>query len=183
MPDETDEEAQKRRQSPPPVEFLKPGETQAPLPTRDQPPAAWVPRPEEYQPPRSWTPPARPTAAGGPNLPKIAGALLIVAAVLGMAGSVYNAVTLPSVSEYRNFTQNNSPAYVAALQICGLLSIWSQAMAFLGGIMAFQRMNWKLTLVCAIFSLATLGFFLFEASLIGFIALLVTIRARPFFVT
>ena len=181
MASDSPEEEQKKRQSPPPVEFLKPGEAQAPLPPRDQP-AAWVPRPEDYQPPPAWTPPAG-QGRGASNLPRIAGTLLAVSAILGMAGAIYNAVTLPSVADYANYTQNTSPALVAASQICGLISIWSQAMALLGGVMAYQRMNWKLTVVCAIFSLATLGFFLFEASLIGFLALIITIRARPFFIS
>ena len=182
MPDETEEEAQKKRQSPPPLEFLRPGEAQAPLPPRDQSPAAWVPKPEEYQPPSSWTPPPR-VRASASNLPKIVGILLILSAGLGMAGAIYSALNLPSPSEYANFTQQNSPAYLAAAQLCGLLSIWAQGMALLGGIMAFQRMNWKLTVVCAIFSLATLGFFFVEGSLVGFLALILTIRARPYFVS
>ena len=182
MADAPGEDEQKKRQSPPPVEFLRPGETQAPLPARDQTPAAWVPRPEEYQRPTSWMPPSS-AAPATSNLPKVAGVLLITSAVVGMSGAIYNAVTLPSVAEYTNFTQGNSPATVAFLQICGLISIWSQALAFLGGVMAFQRMNWKLTLVCALFSLGTLGFFYVEASLIGLIGLLITVRARPFFLS
>ena len=182
MADGSGDEDERRRPSPPPVEFLKPHEAPAPLPPRDQPPAAWVPRPEDFRSPASWRPPPGGAPAAS-NLPRIAGALLLASAVIGMAGSVYNAVTLPSVSDYANFTQNNTPAVVATAQICGLISIWAQAMALLGGIMAFQRMNWKLTLVCAIFSLATLGFVYFEASLVGALALLVTIRARPFFLS
>ncbi len=177
---EGDEPEGKKRPAPPPLEFLQPGESQAPLPPRDQP-AAWVPRPEEYQPPPTWGPPTGPRP-GASNLPKIAGILLAASAVLGMAGAIYNAVNLPTVDQYRNFT-NNSQALIAVSQVCGLISIWSQAMALLGGVMAYQRMNWKLTVVCAIFSLATLGFFLFEASLIGFLALIITIRARPYFIT
>jgi len=183
MAEESGEEEPKKRPSLPPVEFLKPGETQGPLPPRDQLPAAWVPRPEEYQRPTSWIPPTSSAPRAPSNLPKIAGILLIVSAVVGMSGAIYNAVTLPSVAEYTNFTQGNSPTTVALLQICGLISIWSQGLAFLGGVMAFQRMNWKLTLVCAIFSLATLGFFYVEGSLIGLVGLIVTIRARPYFLT
>lgn len=176
----TDEDL-KKRPSPPPVEFLRPGEEQAPLPPRDQPPAAWVPRPEDYQAPQGWRPPTTPPS-GASNLPKIAGVLLVLSAVLGMAGAIYSAVNLPSVSDYANFT-NGSPAVLAAGQVCGLISIWSQAMALLGGVMAFQRLNWKLTLVCAIFSLATLGYFFFEASLVGILALIFTVRARSSFIT
>lgn len=180
MAEESSEEEQKRRQAAPPLEFLKPGESQAPLPARDQP-AAWVPRPDEYQ-PQSWPVPARPPAAAS-NLPKIAGILLILAGVVGMAGAIYNAVILPTAAEYAAFLASNSPTFLAVLQVCGLVSIWSQALAVLGGVMAFQRMNWKLTLVCAIFSLLTLGFFLFEASVLGLIGLIVVIRARPYFIT
>jgi hypothetical protein len=183
MAAEPDQEGPKKRPSPPPVEFLRPGEEQGPLPPRDQTPAAWVPRPEDYQRPSSWMPPPAGTPRPASNLPRIAGILLLVSAVVGMAGAVYNAVTLPTVADYANYTRNNSPTTVALLQICGVISIWSQGLAFLGGVMALQRQNWRLTLVCAIFSLATLGFFLFEASLIGMIGLLVTIRARPYFLS
>jgi len=183
MADGSGEEDEKRRPNPPPVEFLKPDEAPPPLPPRDQPPAAWVPRPEDFRAPASWTSQQPGGAPGASNLPRIAGVLLLVSAVLGMAGAVYNAVNLPSPSDYANFTQNNTPSIVAILQICGLVSIWAQAMAMLGGIMAFQRMNWKLTLVCAIFSLATLGIVYFEASLVGVVALLFTIRARPYFLS
>ena len=183
MADEPGDDQQKKRPSLPPVEFLKPGETQGPLPPRDQSPAAWVPRPEEYQRPSSWTPPPTRAPPSASNLPKIAGVLLIASAVVGMSGAIYNAVTLPTPAEYANFMQGNSPSTVALLQICGLISIWSQGLAFLGGVMAFQRMNWRLTLVCALFSLATLGFFYVEGSLIGLVGLLITIRARPYFLT
>lgn len=180
MAGEPSEEEKKKRSSPPPVEFVKPGEAQGPLPPRDQP-AAWVPRPEDYQPPAGWTP--APTGPPQPsNLPRIAGVLLVLAAALGMAGAISSAVNLPSVAEYANFT-NGSPAVIATIQVCGLISIWSQAMALLGGVMAFQRMNWKLTLVCAIFSLLTLGIFLFEASLLGLLGLILVVRARPYFIT
>lgn len=180
MADESGEEAQKRRESAPPLEFLKPGEAQAPMPPRDQP-AAWVPRPDEYR-PQAWPAPARPPPTA-PNLPKIAGILLVLAGAVGMAGSIANAVILPTPAEYTTFVTNNSPSVLAVLQVCGLVSIWSQALAVLGGIMAFQRMNWKLTLVCAIFSLLTLGFFFFEASVLGLIGLIVVVRSRPYFNT
>src|SRR2546427_711828 len=133
MAEESGEEEPKKRPAPPPVEFLKPGETQGPLPPRDQLPAAWVPRPEEYQRPTSWIPPTSSAPRAPSNLPKIAGVLLIVSAVVGMAGAIYQAVALPSVAEYTNFTQRNSPTTVALLQICGLISIWSQGLAFLRG--------------------------------------------------
>ncbi len=175
------EEEAKRRQSPPPVEFVRPSEAQGAAPPRDQPPAAWVPRPEDYQVPPTWAgPTARPV--GPSNLPRIAAVFLLLSGILGMAGAIANAVSLPSVSDYANFT-NNSRGYVAFIQICGLVSIWSQALAILGGVMAWQRMNWKLTLVCAIFSLFTLGYFLIDASLVGLVGLIFTVIARRYFAT
>src|SRR2546430_10187695 len=90
-------EEKKRPQPPPPVEFLRPGETQAPLPARDQPPAAWVPRPEEYQRPTSWMPPSS-AAPAASNLPKVAGGLLIIFPVVGMSGAIFKAGALPSVA-------------------------------------------------------------------------------------
>lgn len=177
----TSEEEQKKRNAPPPLEFLKPGEAQAPLPPRDQP-AAWVPRPEEFQPPQKWGPaPMGPPPAS--NLPKIAGVLLLLAAAFGMAGAVYSALTLPSAAEYAAYLNRTSPAVVATLQVCGLISIWSQAMALLGAVMAFQRMNWKLTFVCAIFSLLTLGIVYFEGSLLGLFGLILVVRSRRYFLT
>jgi len=173
-------EDQRRRDSPPPVEFVRPNEEQAPLPARDQP-AAWVPRPEDYRPPDQWTPPARPPP-GRSNLPKLAGLLLILAGVVGMAGAIYSALTV-SVADYMEFVNSTPPEIVTILSICSLISVWSQALAILGGVMAFQRMNWRLTLVCAVFSLFTLGIVYFEASAIGLLGLIVTVLARPYFVT
>ncbi|HLQ41684.1 MAG TPA: hypothetical protein VK189_02395 [Thermoplasmata archaeon] len=181
MASDPSEDEVKRRDSPPPVEFVRPSETQGPAPPRDQPPAAWVPRPEDYQVPPSWAgPTARPV--GPSNLPKFAAVFLLLSGVLGMAGAIANAVSLPSVQQYANFT-NTSPETLAFLQICGLVSIWSQALAILGGVMAWQRLNWKLTLVCAIFALFTLGYFVLDASIAGLVGLVLTIMARRFFVS
>jgi hypothetical protein len=179
MADEHSESREKTRE-PPPVEFIKPGEAQAPLPPRDQP-AAWVPRPEDYQRPTApWTPaagPARPS-----NLPTAAGILLILAGVLGIVAALVAALNLPSVSDYANYTNasRNSPELIAFFQICGVLSIWSQGLAVLGGVMAYMRVNWRLTLVCAAFSILTLGF-AFEASLLGTLGLVFVLISRRSF--
>ncbi|MEK6986790.1 MAG: DUF6264 family protein [Candidatus Thermoplasmatota archaeon] len=175
----TDEpEAQKKpRQEPPPLEFVKPGEPQAPLPPRDQPPAAWVPQPEEFLRPQS-TLRRAPTPVPGPaRFSRLAGIVLILAGTLGIAASVYQALNLPSVADYANFTLNNTAAYVAFNQICGLISIWSQVAALLGGVMALQRLNWRLTLVCAVFAILTQGFVL-EASFLGVLGLALVVVAR-----
>ncbi len=177
----TDEpEPAKKREEPPPLEFVKPGEAQAPLPPRDQPPAAWVPAPEEFQ--RRQAPWQRgPTPVRGPaRFSRIAGIVLILAGILGIAASVYQALNLPSVANYANFTLNNTAEVVAFSQICGLLSIWSQVAAILGGVMALQRLNWRLAVVCAVFAPLTLGF-IFEASFLGVLGLVLVILAKKEF--
>jgi len=169
----------RRREEPPPIEFVKPGE-QAPLPPREQPPAAWVPQPEEFQrPPPAWTPPVtRPTGRVG--LSRAAGLSLLAAGFLGVASFVISSLTPLPVSDYENLTAD--PSFYTVNQICGLIVIWSQAAAVLGGIMALQRMNWKLTLVCASLAILTLGF-TFEASLLGLIGLILVIVSRREFLS
>src|SRR5437016_14433751 len=110
MAEESGEEEPKKRPSLPPVEFLKPGETQGPLPSRDQLPAAWVPRPEEYQRPTSWIPPTSSAPRAPSNLPKIAGVLLIVSAVVDMSVAMYYAITLPSPAYCATSSQATSLA-------------------------------------------------------------------------
>ncbi len=185
MADETPEEEPRRRPSAPPLEFLRPGETQVPQQEQGSP-AAWVPRPEDYRQPKpSGSPPRFGAPGGRSNLPTVAGVLLILAAVVGMAAAVYNSVNLLSPADYATLVNNTSPDVLVFLQMCGLVSIWSQAMALIGGVMAIQRMNWKLTLVCAIFSLAAgfIFFLFFEASIIGFVGLIFVVMSRQYFVS
>ena len=181
MADE-DPERRDRQPAPPPIEFIGPNEqppTQATPP--EQPPAAWVPHPDEYlqaaRPRRAM----KPEGAPG-SLHKVGGILLLLAGLIGVVAQIYYAFNMPSVADYANFTLNNSALAVAFNQICGLISIWAQAAAILGGVMAFQRMNWRLAVICGVLSVLTIGFFL-EASFIGVIGLLVVLRARREFVT
>src|SRR3989449_7516060 len=102
------EDEKRRRDSPPPVEFVRPAETQGPPPPRDQPPAAWVPRPEDYQVPPSWAGPA-PRPVGPSNLPKIAAVLLLLSGVLGMAGAVPKGGGPPALLEYCHLMTKPSP--------------------------------------------------------------------------
>jgi hypothetical protein len=179
--DESDSE-KKPRQEPPPIEFLKPGEPQAPLPPRDQPPAAWVPKPEEFQRPQAQYPRGPVQVRGPPRFSRLAGIVLVLVGVIGIAASIYQALNLPSVSDYENYTLTNSTAFVAVSQICGLISIWAEAAALLGGVMAIQRSNWKLTLACAVFAPLTIGF-IFEASFLGVVGLVLVILSRNEFVS
>src|SRR5256712_6005132 len=116
MASDPSEDEKRRRDGPPPVEFVRPSETQGLAPPRDQPPAAWVPRPEDYQVPPSWAgPTARPV--GPSNLPKIAAVFLLLSGILGMAGAVAHAVPPPARAAHPNFT-NKPPLYAAVLPLC-----------------------------------------------------------------
>src|SRR3989449_9147370 len=103
------EDEKRRRDSPPPVEFVRPAETQGPPPPRDQPPAAWVPRPEDYQVPPSWAGPA-PRPVGPSNLPKIAAVFLLLSGILGMAGGSAHRGCLPAGAGYGHLT-HHSPVH------------------------------------------------------------------------
>ena len=168
---------EKRRPAPPPIEFLKPGETQAPPSEPQQPPAAWVTRPEDYQQPVYPTPaPSRPASPGWYGL--LAGILLFLAAAFGIAAVVVQSITPISFANYTNLTSDTT-SFVTN-QICGIIIIMAQSAAILGGVMAIQRLNWKLTLVCAILATLTVGFYL-EASFMGMLAVvLVAIARREF---
>lgn len=167
-------ERDKKRQEPPPLEFLKPGETQTPPPAQ-QGPVAWVTRPEDFQ---------RPTYPVGPAPPRqpstgwyglAAGILLLLAGGFGIANVIVSSVTPIPYSDYLKLT-NDTTTFVTN-QVCNLISIWAQAAAVLGGVMALQRLNWKLTLVCAIFATLTVGFVL-EASFLGMAGFVLVVLAR-----
>ncbi len=177
MADDESGAPEKRREQPPPLEFLKPGETQAPPPEK-QAPAAWVTRPEDYQ---------QPTYAAAPALSRqgqpgkyglYAGILLLLAGAFGIAAVVSSSITPISPGVYANLT-NDTASYITN-QICGIIIIMAQSAAILGGVMAIQRLNWRLTMVCAILATLTVGFYL-EASFMGMVACaLVAIARREF---
>lgn len=181
MADGDADSPEKKRQQPPPIEFLKPGEPQTPSAPPDQP-VAWVTRPEDYQVPAYAQGPAppRPMAAPGGRAPLFAGIALVLAGALGIASFVYQSFTPMSVGDYANFSSDVGNFLLN--QICGLIVIWGQAAAILGGIMAFQRMNWKLTLVCSILATLTIGFY-FEASVLGMIGFVLVVVGRKNFLS
>ncbi len=172
------EGSEKKRPEPPPIEFLKPGETQAQAPPPQQQPVAWVTRPEDYQQPAYTVGPAPPRPAAAGKLGLAAGVFLLLAGALGVAAAVYSSITPLPVSQYVNLTSN--PTDYLTSQICSLVIIWSQTAAILGGVMAIQRLNWKLTMVCAIFATLTVGFYL-EASFLGMVGFVLVLLARKEF--
>ncbi len=177
MSDDNSEGPDRKRAQPPPIEFLKPGEAQTP-PPESQPPAAWVTRPEDYQQPTYPVAPAPPRQGQPGKYGLYAGILLLLAGGFGIAAVVSASITPISAANYTALT-NNTGAYVTN-QICGIIIIMAQSAAILGGIMAIQRLNWKLTMVCAILATLTVGFYL-EASFMGMIACaLVAIARREF---
>src|SRR5437899_12781958 len=105
MASDPSEDEKRRRDSPPPVEFVRPSETQGPPPPRDQPPAAWVPRPEDYQVPPSWAGPA-PRPVGPSNLTKLAPVFLLFSGVPGMTRAVANTAPPPPRSGSPELTEH-----------------------------------------------------------------------------
>jgi hypothetical protein len=175
------QEDEKRRQNPPPVEFVRPSEAQGPAPPRDQPPAAWVPRPEEFgQPPQQPLPPAWPQAARRTGRPIIGGVLLILSGLLGMA-STYLIFTQPLTPSDIATIQNMTAGDLTANALLVFAVVYAQAFAILGGIMAIQRKNWKLAVVCGVASLLNFGFFLI-GTFIGLAGLIAIVTARRDFI-
>ncbi len=178
--DSSDEEA-KRRRDPPPVEFVRPTEAQGPAPPPDQPPVAWVPRPEEFgQPPQQPSPSAWPQVAPKTGRPIIGGVLLIISGLLGMA-STYLIFTQPLTSSDVASIQKMTAGDLAANALLVFAVVYAQAFAILGGIMAIQRKNWKLAVICGVASLLNFGFFLI-GTFLGLAGLIAIITARRDFI-
>src|SRR5256884_1543296 len=135
----SDDEEQKKRPSPPPVEFVKPGEAPAPLPPRDQPPAAWVTRPEDYL--RQVAPPPQLRAPG--QIHRVAGILLVLSALVAVGWTIALSIRFLTPAQYENATAGLTPEAWAIGQICGLLGIWGQAIAVLPGGLSFPPMRWE----------------------------------------
>lgn len=161
---------------------MKPGETQASLPPRDQPPAAWVPRPEEFQRPQPWAAPPRARGPGARS--KFAGLCLILAGIIGIATTFW-AYSTPLTPEEQQSIENitrENPGLANALLALTIISLYAQSVAVLGGVLAFQGKDWKLVVVCAAFSILTLGFS-FLGTVFGFLALILVISSRHEFIS
>src|SRR3989442_16001310 len=181
MADNSSDEDQKRRQTPPPVEFVRPSEAQGQAPPRDQPPAAWGPRPEEFgQPPQQPFPQAWPQVAPRTGRPIIGGALLILSGLLGMV-STYLIFIRPLAPSDVSAIQNMTAGDLTANALLVFAVVYAQAFAILGGIMAIQRKNWKLAVVCGVASLLNFGFFLI-GTFLGLAGLIAIITARRDFI-
>src|SRR2546428_10563049 len=113
MSSDSPDDEPKRRETPPPLEFVRPTEAQETPPPRDQTPAAWVPRPEEFgQRPRPQEPfpQAWPQAARPSPRALLGGVLLILSGLIG-AGSADLAFTQPltaaQIGELQNMTASD----------------------------------------------------------------------------
>lgn len=177
MADTAPEEERKRKAEPPPLEFVKPGEEPAPLPPRDQPPAAWVPRPEDFERrPQTWAPtPSQPAARRGGRA-MVAGLCLILAGLIGMGETYLLLAQLPTPEDIANVA-NYTAADYATSAVLFLLLTFAQSAAVLGGIVAFQGKNWKFAVACGVLSLLSFGY-LFVGSLLGLVGLLLILGAR-----
>ncbi len=191
MADSSPTTPEKKRQEPPPIEFLKPGEEQPAAPPEQRPPAAWVTRPEDYQRPQYPPAPAppRPASAAGANRARAAGILLILASAASVSALLLASFPPLTPQQYANYT-NDTTLYTLN-QVCSLFLIWAQAIMVLGGIMAFQRMNWRLTVACAFFSMLMLGGYalavldpiMLGAAFLGIVGFILTVMSRQDFLS
>lgn len=158
MADSDSTSPDKKRQEPPPIEFVKPGEQPPAQPAQERQPAAWVTRPEDFQRPQ-YVQPQQPTPRRAPQgvgrRARIAGVLLVLAAVTSGAYILISNLTPPSASDVANLTSD--PTIYVTVQVCSIFAIWAQAIMALGGIMAFQRLNWRMTVGAVFISMILLG--------------------------
>lgn len=169
----------KKRQQPPPIEFLRPGETQAPPQEKPQGPVAWVPSPEEFQRRPAPAPtPARPSGSRG----RWAGLCLFVSAALGFVGILSIYLVRPTMQDYWNLT-NMTDADLAYLGVLQTLLVWPQVFGLLGGIMAVERKNYRLAAACAFVSSANIFSPYFLGTLFGLLGLVILISARHEFIS
>lgn len=193
MADDSSTSPDKKRQEPPPIEFLRPGEEQPAQPSEPRQPAAWVTRPEDYQRPQ-YPPapaPARAVQGGNPTRPRVAGICLIIAAAGSVASLLIASFPPLTPTQYASFNYTNDTASYAINQVCNLFLIWAQAIMVLGGIMAYQRMNWRMTVSCAFFSMLLVGGFalavldpiMLGASVLGIVGFILTVMAKQDFLS
>jgi len=140
-----------------------------------------VPRPEEFgQPPQQPFPQAWPQVAPRTTRPIIGGALLIISGLLGMV-STYLIFTQPLTAADVAAIQNMTAGDLTANALLVFAVVYAQAFAILGGIMAIQRKNWKLAVVCGVASLLNFGFFLI-GTFLGLAGLIAIITSRRDFI-
>ena len=172
MADTDWDESRRRKDEPPPLEFLRPGETQAP-PSSPAKPAAWVTRPEDFERPT----PAWPTApATSKARATIGGILLILTALILSAETFLVYITPPTPEEIQavqNFTASDFLVNAAIIHVL----LWAEAVAFLGGVMSLQRRNWKLAVGCAFVAVGG-GVFTIFGLFLGIASLLLILTAR-----
>lgn len=189
MADSDSTSPDKKRQEPPPIEFVKPGEEQPTQPPPQRSAAAWVTRPEDYQRPQYAQGPAPPRTQpqGTGSRPRLAGILLFAAAASSVGGILYSIYPPAPVSQYAAYI-NDTSLYLLS-QVCSIMVTWGQAIVVLAGIMAYQRINWRMAVGCAFFSVILLGAFAvatldlvaISASLLGLAGFVLAVVSRQEF--
>lgn len=171
-----------------PTQVQTPTQTYAPPPYAPPgyPPQPAYPQPEyappgypPYQQPYAYPmvqPPPTKTA-----LPMAAGALLIVAGVLGLINWVLVALSAAGIIVGFGFLGDPIFGFLGTIfLICGIIGITFSVLALLGGIMALQRKMWGLGLTGSILGLFIFGFYGIS-SLLSLVALiLLAVSHREF---
>lgn len=165
----------RKREEPPPIEFLKPGESQAPAPSEPQAPVAWVPRPEDYE-RRAPAAPAPPARLPG-NRGTFAGVCLFLSALLGFVGIVEVYLIPQTIQDFYNYT-NLTQSDLVLNGVLNTLIVWPQVFGVLGGIMAIERKNYRLASVSAFLSTMNFVSPLLLGTLLGVVGLVLLSTAR-----
>jgi len=109
----------------------------------------------------------------------VAGICLLLAGFIGIAYSM-TVLSAPLSQEEIDAYQNLTATDRFIVTASGLATIYSQAVAILGGILALQRRSWTLAIVCGVISLLAIGFY-GVSSLLGLVGLVILALARSEF--
>jgi len=139
------------------------------------------PAPPPMPPPAYGMPPPMPMPAQQRSmLPMIGGALLLVAAILGIATWAY--VIVAGTSFVNSFMPGGYGAQFVTgiILVCGAIEIILSLIALLGAVMAIMHRMWGVALAGSILGLFTIGFYGL-ASLLSLVALiLIAISHKDF---
>jgi hypothetical protein len=124
-------------------------------------------------PPMYGAPPAKPQTM----MPMIAGIMMIVSAIVGIAFWAYVAFI---ASAMVGFLPVGGGAFTTIIAICGAIFIVLGIIELLGGIMALRRKMWALALVGSILGLFTFGFYGIS-SILSLVALIILAISRKEF--
>ena len=132
--------------------------------------------PPAYGPPGT-APMYPPTAKPQTKMPMIAGILLIVSAVIGIAFWAYLSLVATALTA---FMPVGGEMFRTLIAVCGGIEIVFAIIGLVGGVMAIRRKMWALGIVGSILGLFTFGFYGLS-SILSLVALIILAISRKEF--